>query len=121
MLQRKMVRGVRLGDGVAMGLSMEASWDFPCGPGPPGELVLYPTGAGENAKYRHGNIATYSSARFIPTESVMAFGNDAGIRSVFTFKNSRRDNSRLRRRHQRRTDSRRNRKINSAVGAESKA
>jgi serine/threonine protein kinase len=70
---------VRLGDGVAMGLSRDGAWALSMVPGPPAQLVLYPTGAGEKRILDHGNIVSYSSARLFPDGNhVLACGNEAG-------------------------------------------
>jgi eukaryotic-like serine/threonine-protein kinase len=70
---------VRLGDGVAMGLSRDGAWALSLVPGPPAQLVLYPTGAGEKRVLDHGNIVTYSSAKLFPDgKRVLACGNEAG-------------------------------------------
>jgi len=70
---------VRLGDGVAMGLSRDGAWALSMVPGPPAQLVLYPTGAGEKRVLDHGNIVTYSSAKLFPDGNrVLACGNESG-------------------------------------------
>ncbi len=70
---------VRLGDGVAMGLSRDGAWALSMVPGPPAQLVLYPTGAGEKRILDHGNIVNYSSARLFPDRNrVLACGNESG-------------------------------------------
>jgi serine/threonine protein kinase/Tol biopolymer transport system component len=70
---------VRLGDGVGMGLSRDGAWALSMIPGPPAQLVLYPTGAGEKRILDHGNIMSYSSARLFPDGiRVLACGNETG-------------------------------------------
>jgi hypothetical protein len=70
---------VRLGDGVASGLSPDGSWALSIIPGPPAQLVLYPTGAGEKRVLEPGDIQNYESAQFFPDgKRVLACGNELG-------------------------------------------
>ncbi len=70
---------VRLGDGDAMGLSPDGQWALSIVPGPPAQLVLYPTGAGEKRALDRGEIENYDSARFFPDgKRILACGNAAG-------------------------------------------
>lgn len=69
---------VRLGDGMAMGLSRDGAWALSLVPGPPAQLVLYPTGAGEKRILDRGNIVNYSSAELFPDGNhVLACGNES--------------------------------------------
>ncbi len=69
---------VRLGEGVAMGFSPDGAWALSLLPGPPSQLVLYPTGAGEKHVLDHGNIVTYTwGAIFHDGIHVLACGNEA--------------------------------------------
>ncbi len=70
---------VRLGDGVALGLSPDGAWALSMIPGPPMRLELYPTGAGEKRVLERGDIQNYQSARFFPDGvHVLACGNQPG-------------------------------------------
>jgi eukaryotic-like serine/threonine-protein kinase len=70
---------VRLGDGDAMGLSPDGKWALSIVPGPPAQLALYPTGAGEKRVLDRGSLETYESAMFFPDgKRVLACGNEAG-------------------------------------------
>ncbi|MBZ5560874.1 MAG: protein kinase, partial [Acidobacteriia bacterium] len=70
---------VRLGDGVASGLSPDGAWALSMIPGPPMRLELYPTGAGEKRVLDQGDIQNYQSARFFPDGAhVLACGNQPG-------------------------------------------
>jgi eukaryotic-like serine/threonine-protein kinase len=70
---------VRLGEGAAMGLSPDGAWALSLVPGPPPQLVLYPTGAGERRVLDRGNIENYDSAQFFPDgKRVLACGNEPG-------------------------------------------
>jgi serine/threonine protein kinase len=70
---------VRLGDGNAMGLSPDGQWALSVVPGPPAQLVLYPTGAGEKRVLERGEIENYDFAKFFPDgEHILACGNQAG-------------------------------------------
>lgn len=70
---------VRLGDGSAMGLSPDGKWALSNIPGPPAQLVLYPTGAGEKRVLEHGDIENYTFAEFFPDgQRVLACGNEPG-------------------------------------------
>jgi serine/threonine protein kinase len=70
---------VRLGDGTAMGLSPDGQWALSIVPGPPAQLVLYPTGAGEKRVLERGEIENYDSASFFPDgKRILACGNQAG-------------------------------------------
>jgi serine/threonine protein kinase len=70
---------VRLGDGTAMGLSPDGQWALSIVPGPPAQLVLYPTGAGEKRILERGEIENYDSASFFPGgKRILACGNQAG-------------------------------------------
>ena len=69
---------VRLGEGVAMGFSPDGAWALSLLPGPPSQLVLYPTGAGEKRVLDHGGIVTYSwGMLFHDGTHVLACGNEA--------------------------------------------
>lgn len=70
---------VRLGDGIAQALSPDGAWALALVPGPPAQLVLYPTGAGEKRVLERGHIENYTSAKFFPDDKrVLACGNEAG-------------------------------------------
>ncbi|MDE3136986.1 MAG: protein kinase [Acidobacteriota bacterium] len=70
---------VRLGEGIAMGLSPDGSWALSIVPGPPAQLALYPTGAGEKRVLDPGGIVDYQSARFFPDgKRVLACGHKTG-------------------------------------------
>lgn len=70
---------VRLGDGTAMGISPDGAWALSIVPGPPMQLVLYPTGAGEKRVLDRGNIQNYQSAKFFPDgKRVLACGSEPG-------------------------------------------
>jgi len=70
---------VRLGEGVASGLSPDGTWALSMIPGPPMRLELYPTGAGEKRVLNQGDIQNYQSARFFPDAAhVLACGNQPG-------------------------------------------
>ncbi|HKW87576.1 MAG TPA: protein kinase [Candidatus Acidoferrales bacterium] len=73
---------VRLGDGTAEGLSPDGTLALSMVPGPPMQLVLYPTGAGEKRVLNRGNIENFASARFFPDgKRVVACGNEPGHRT----------------------------------------
>ncbi len=70
---------VRLGEGIAEGLSPDGGWALSIVPGPPAQLVLYPTGAGEKRVLDAGRIVDYQSAAFFPDgKRVLACGNAKG-------------------------------------------
>ncbi|HEV3219709.1 MAG TPA: protein kinase [Candidatus Acidoferrales bacterium] len=70
---------VNLGEGEAEGISPDGAWALSVVPGPPSQLVLYPTGAGEKRILDRGKIATYSSAAIFPDGSRVLFcGNEEG-------------------------------------------
>jgi Tol biopolymer transport system component len=70
---------LRLGEGVAMGLSPDNSLALSMMPNSPSRLVLYPTGAGEQRILEQGPIERYEMARFFPDgKRVLACGNEAG-------------------------------------------
>jgi dipeptidyl aminopeptidase/acylaminoacyl peptidase len=70
---------VRLGDGLAAGFSPDGLWALSIIPGPPAQLVLYPTGAGEKRILEPGHMQNYESAEFFPDgKRVLACGNETG-------------------------------------------
>jgi Tol biopolymer transport system component len=70
---------LRLGDGIAMGLSPDGDWALSIVPGPPAQLVLYPTGPGEMRVLERGDIEYYDSARFFSNgKRILTCGNEPG-------------------------------------------
>jgi serine/threonine protein kinase/Tol biopolymer transport system component len=70
---------VRLGEGIAQGLSPDGAWALSIIPGPPAQLVLYPTGAGEKRVLPAGRLVDYQSAAFFPDgKRVLACGHESG-------------------------------------------
>jgi len=70
---------LRLGDGVAMGLSPDGAWALSMMPGSPSRLAPYPTGAGEQKILEQGPIERYEMAGFFPDgKRVLACGNESG-------------------------------------------
>jgi len=70
---------VRLGDGMAQDISRDGTWALSVVPGPPAQLVLYPTGAGEKRVLERSDIQNYESAKFFPEgKRVLVCGNEAG-------------------------------------------
>ncbi len=70
---------VRLGEGIAEGLSPDGAWALSIVPGPPAQLVLYPTGAGEKRVLDAGRLVDYQSAAFFPDgKRVLACGHETG-------------------------------------------
>jgi hypothetical protein len=70
---------VRLGDGTASGLSPDGLWALSNIAGPPAQLVLYPTGAGEKRVLEPGLIQDYESAQFFPDgKRILACGSEPG-------------------------------------------
>lgn len=64
---------VRLGDGNAEALSRDGEWALSTIPSSPGQLVLYPTGAGEKRVLERGRIESYESAQFFPDDGRVLF------------------------------------------------
>jgi serine/threonine protein kinase len=68
---------LRLGDGVAMGLSPDGAWALSMMPSAPSGLVLYPTGAGDQKNLDRGPIQSFESAKFFPDgKHILACGNE---------------------------------------------
>jgi eukaryotic-like serine/threonine-protein kinase len=69
---------VRLGEGYPCGLSPDGKWALAIIYTPP-QLVIYPTGPGENRRLPRGDLETYQSADWFPDgKSVLVCGNEAG-------------------------------------------
>jgi Tol biopolymer transport system component len=69
---------VRLGEGMACGLSPDGKWALAIVFTPP-QLVIYPTGPGEIRRLPRGDLETYQSAGWFPDgKSVLVVGNEAG-------------------------------------------
>jgi len=70
---------VRLGEGIAQGLSPDGQWALAIVPSSPMRLVLYPTGAGQPRVLPRGNIQSYESAQFLQDGLQVLFcGNEPG-------------------------------------------
>ena len=71
---------VRLGEGVPLGLSPDASLALAVVPTTPGQLVLYPTGAGEPRRLEAGGIEMYGEiGGFLPDgRGVVISGSERG-------------------------------------------
>jgi len=69
---------VRLGEGLACGLSPDGKWALAIVFTPP-QLVIYPTGPGETRRLPRGDLQTYQSGGWFPDgKSVLVCGNEAG-------------------------------------------
>jgi eukaryotic-like serine/threonine-protein kinase len=69
---------VKLGEGVAQGISPDKQWALSMVPSDPMRLVLYPVGAGEPRKLDTGNVQSYDSAAFFPDgKRVLLCGSEA--------------------------------------------
>jgi Tol biopolymer transport system component len=69
---------VRLGEGIASGLSPDGKWALAIVSTPP-QLVIYPTGPGEVRRLPRGDVETYQTAGWFPDgKSVLVCGNEAG-------------------------------------------
>lgn len=69
---------VRLGEGIAQGISPDNKWGLSLIPSVPMRLVLYPVGAGEPRNLDTGNIQSYDSAAFFPDgKHVLVCGSEA--------------------------------------------
>ncbi len=69
---------VKLGEGVAQGISPDKQWALSMVPSDPMRLVLYPVGAGEPRTLDTGNVQSYDSAAFFPDgKRVLLCGSEA--------------------------------------------
>ena len=70
---------VRLGEGKALALSPDGKWALALREGPPPQLVLLPTGAGEPRLLPRGNISEYHYASWFPDgEQILFTGLEPG-------------------------------------------
>jgi Tol biopolymer transport system component len=70
---------VRLGEGWAGDLSPDGRWALSAIPTSPDQLMLYPVGAGEPRRLDHGEIESYSTAKwFADGKSTLVCGNEPG-------------------------------------------
>jgi sugar lactone lactonase YvrE len=71
---------VRLGEGVALGLSPNGKWALAALPGASGELTVIPVGAGQPRKLERGSIQTYGAGgAWLPDGKRVVFtANEAG-------------------------------------------
>jgi Tol biopolymer transport system component len=70
---------VRLGDGAAFDISRDGKLVLSSLPSDPGELVVYPTGAGQPRKIERGGIVVFEDGRFVPDgRRVVVSGHEAG-------------------------------------------
>ena len=70
---------VRLGEGSANDLSPDGHWALAVVPTTPQQLVLYPSGAGQQRRLERGGLVSYETARFFPDQRrVVACGHEEG-------------------------------------------
>ncbi len=70
---------IRLGDGKALALSPDGKWALALREGPPPQLVMLPTGAGEPRLLPRGNISEYHYASWFPDgERILFTGLESG-------------------------------------------
>jgi serine/threonine protein kinase len=68
-----------LGEGGALGLSLDGRWVLASVPTTPARLMLYPTGPGEPRRIDRGELEAYADGHFMPDgKSVFICGNAAG-------------------------------------------
>ena len=73
---------VRLGDGMAFALSPDGSMALTMSLGPPPELVLLPTGAGEPVRIKNGGIRNYEAMDWMPDRRQIVFAGSASGQGV---------------------------------------
>ena len=73
---------VRLGDGQAFALSPDGSMALTMSLGPPPELVLLPTGAGEPVRIRNDGIRNYEAMDWMPDGRQIVFAGSAAGQGV---------------------------------------
>ncbi len=72
---------IRLGDGVATGLSPDGKWALSMLDTPPRELVLLPTSAGESTNLPGGSIDKFYAAEWFPDgKRILVSGSEPGHR-----------------------------------------
>jgi eukaryotic-like serine/threonine-protein kinase len=69
---------IRLGDGIAAGLSPDKKWAITFPPDPPGQLMLVPTGAGQARLLTHDSIAHLAGQWFQDGKRILFAGNEPG-------------------------------------------
>ncbi len=68
---------VRLGEGAVAALSADKRWVLASVPTTPQQLMLYPTGPGQPRRLDHGELESYTDARFFPDgDSLLVCGNE---------------------------------------------
>jgi Tol biopolymer transport system component len=68
---------VRLGDGDPKDLSADGKWAISALPSNPKQLMLLPTGAGEQRQLTHSKIS-HETARWLPDGRIFSMGNEPG-------------------------------------------
>jgi Tol biopolymer transport system component len=70
---------VRLGDGYPSDLSADGRWVLAIIQSAPQQLMLYPTGPGQPRRLDHGELQSFSAARFFPDgQQLLVCGNEPG-------------------------------------------
>jgi dipeptidyl aminopeptidase/acylaminoacyl peptidase len=70
---------VRLGDGLAQGLSPDGKWALSIVPTEPPKLMLYPTGPGEPREVKHGELQNLQTAQWFPDgKRLLVCGSEPG-------------------------------------------
>ncbi len=64
---------VRLGEGKALALSPRGEWALALRAGPPPQLVLLPTGAGETKVLKTGEFESFMAGSFLPDGNRVLF------------------------------------------------
>jgi Tol biopolymer transport system component len=78
--------GVRIGDGYGYGLSPDGNWALSVVSGPPSQLFLLPTGAGEPRMMPHGKIGVYggfTGAWFADSHRFVFTGRQGSQRQLY--------------------------------------
>jgi serine/threonine protein kinase len=70
---------VRLGEGLAQGLSPDRKWALSIVPTEPPKLMLYPTGPGEPREVKHGDLQLLQTAQWFPDgKRLLVCGSEPG-------------------------------------------